>query len=139
MAHLGKPLTVFGDGSQVRSFCHVDDAVEGVCRVLLGEKSSGEVFNIGNDTEPISITDLAKRVIEESGKDLPIEYIEMKNADREASREIFMRRPDISKAREILGYEPTVSIREGIRRLIDKADSIPESWIEPLATASTST
>lgn len=131
MAMEGLPLTVYGDGKQVRSFCYMEDAARGVVKALLSSDAVGEVFNIGNDQEPISVTDLAQRVISVSGRDIPLKYVQMEESDRKSSREIYMRRPDITKARTVLGYEPQVSLDEGIKRLFEHG-RIPESWIEPL-------
>lgn len=104
----GEGITVFGDGSQTRSFCYVDDLVEGIYRLLLSDYHLP--VNIGNPTE-ITILDFAKEVIELVGnpkakiihKDLPVDDPKI-------------RQPDISKAKEILGWEPKIDRQEGLRR-----------------------
>lgn len=123
--------TVYGTGDQVRSFCNTRDAARGVYLALTSGASSGEVFNIGNDSEPISIKELAQMVIDISGKDFEIEYREMGHSDREGGREIYMRRPDISKAKRLLGYEPRVRLEDGIRELFEKGN-IAETFFEPV-------
>ncbi|MFT4537874.1 MAG: dTDP-glucose 4,6-dehydratase [Planctomycetota bacterium] len=105
----GEPLTVFGDGSQTRSFCYVDDLVEGIFRLLM----SDEVLptNIGNPTE-MTILQFAEKVIEMTGSRSVIEYKELPEDDPK------VRQPDITKARTILGWEPKVDLDDGLRRTL---------------------
>jgi len=121
---------VYGSGDQVRSFCYMDDAAKGVYLALTKDEANGEVFNIGNDEE-ISMTDLARKVIEISGKDTKIQYVNMAEADRSEGRDILFRKPDISKARKLIGYSPQVCLDDGIRKLINHGN-IPGSWFEPM-------
>lgn len=104
----GQPLTVYGDGFQSRSFCYVSDLVEGLLRAVFTPKTAGEVFNLGNPDE-YRIIDLAERVKQLAGSGSPIE--------RRPGRpeEISRRRPDIAKARSILGWVPTVGLDDGLR------------------------
>jgi dTDP-glucose 4,6-dehydratase len=106
----GDPLTVYGDGSQTRAFCYVDDLVEGIYRLLMSEE--GRPVNIGNPDE-ITIQEFAEEIIEVTGSDSPITYEELPEDDPE------VRQPDISRAKEILDWEPTVDRREGLRRTLD--------------------
>jgi dTDP-glucose 4,6-dehydratase len=106
----GEDLTVFGDGSQTRSFCYVDDQVEGIYRLLLSDYS-GPV-NIGNPNE-ISILDFAKEIINLTGTDQKIVFKELPQDDP------MQRQPDISRAREILKWEPKVSREEGMKITYD--------------------
>jgi len=107
----GKPLTVYGDGTQTRSFCYVEDLVEGLLR--LGEADvSGEVFNFGNPAE-ISILELARLVKRLTGATSKIVFLP-KLRDDPAKR-----RPDISKARELLKWGPKIPLEEGLRKTID--------------------
>lgn len=105
----GEDITVFGDGSQTRSFCYVDDLVEGIYRLL----RSDEVMpvNIGNPAE-VSILDFAKEVIELTGSTSKIVFKELPQDDPK------VRRPDITRAREILGWEPQVERRVGLERTL---------------------
>ncbi|MCS7012680.1 MAG: SDR family oxidoreductase [Chloroherpetonaceae bacterium] len=109
----GEPMTVFGDGSQTRSFCYVSDLVEGVWRLLHTEIY--EPVNIGNPSE-ITILDFAKEVQaivrELTGKEVPITFKPLPADDPR------QRRPDITRAREVLGWEPKVDRAEGLRRTI---------------------
>lgn len=102
----GKELTIFGDGTQTRSFCYVDDLVEGIYRLLLSD--CVDPVNIGNPDE-ITIGEFAEEVIELVGKGT-VSYHPLPVNDPKK------RRPDISKAREVLGWEPSISRAEGIRR-----------------------
>lgn len=102
----GKELTIFGDGSQTRSFCYVDDLVEGIYRLLLSD--CVDPVNIGNPDE-ITIGAFAEEVIELVGKGT-VSYHPLPVNDPKK------RRPDITKAKEVLGWEPTISRAEGIRR-----------------------
>lgn len=108
---------IYGDGEQVRSFCYVEDAARGLVDALLTE-TNGEVFNIGNDREPISMKDLANKVIELSGKSLIPDFVSYEQSDRESSREISKRIPCIKKAKSLLGYEPTFSLEQGLKRML---------------------
>lgn len=102
----GEDLTVFGDGSQTRSFCYVDDLVEGIYRLLLSDYS--EPVNIGNPDE-ISIKDFAEEIIKLTGTDQKIVYKPLPQDDP------MQRKPDISRAKEVLGWEPKVSRSEGLK------------------------
>ncbi len=105
----GEDLTVFGDGTQTRSFCYVDDLVEGICRLL----SSGEVYpvNLGNPDE-ITLLELAHRILGVTGSKSRIVYRPLPEDDPK------VRRPDIGKAKRLLGWEPRVSLDEGLQRVL---------------------
>jgi dTDP-glucose 4,6-dehydratase len=103
----GAPLTVFGDGSQTRSVCYVDDLVEGIWRLLLSDTS--EPVNIGNPAE-MTILEFARTVIELTGSRSTIEFRDLPVDDPQ------VRQPDITRAREILGWEPAVLLRPGLER-----------------------
>jgi dTDP-glucose 4,6-dehydratase len=105
----GEPLTVFGTGSQTRSFCYVEDNVEGMWRLL--HSSFQDPVNIGNPQE-MTILEFARAVQRLVGTDLPIVHRPLPEDDPR------VRRPDISRAREVLGWEPRVSFDEGMRRTI---------------------
>jgi len=102
----GEPLTVFGDGSQTRSFCYVDDLIEGIWR-LLGSDYVGPV-NIGNPRE-LSLLEMARKIIEVAGSPSEIVFRGLPPDDPR------VRRPDIALAREALGWEPRVPIEQGLR------------------------
>lgn len=123
------PPVVYGDGSQIRSFCFVEDAAEGAAKALLTDKN--QIFNIGNDKESISMKDLAYKVIKISGKKIEPEFISMSESDRQSSREIKRRIPCIDKARNLLGYEPQFSLEDGIKQIMD-TNCIIETWFESL-------
>jgi len=108
---------IYGDGNQVRSFCYVEDAVRGIVDTLFCD-THGEVFNIGNDTEPISMKELAFRVIKLSGKPLEPRFVSYEESDRKSTREIECRIPSIAKAKNILGYEPHIPLDEGLKRML---------------------
>jgi dTDP-glucose 4,6-dehydratase len=105
----GEDLTVFGDGSQTRSFCYVDDLVEGIWRLL----KSDEVLptNLGNPAE-MTILEFAEKVLEITGASSKIRFEELPVDDPK------VRQPDITKARKILGWEPKVDLDEGLRRTL---------------------
>ena len=106
----GEDFTVFGDGSQTRSFCYVDDQVEGIYRLLLSDYS--DPVNIGNPDE-ISILDFAEEIINLTGTDQKIVFEELPQDDP------MQRQPDITRAKEILGWEPKVSRGEGMKITYD--------------------
>src|SRR5438034_8098579 len=110
----GEPLTVFGDGSQTRSFCYVSDLVDGIYRLLLSDEP--EPVNIGNPQE-MTILQFAQKIKELTGSSSPITFIQPK--DMRIKDDPKVRQPDISKARRVLGWEPKVHVDEGLRRTID--------------------
>ncbi|MFQ5693140.1 MAG: UDP-glucuronic acid decarboxylase family protein [Nitrospinota bacterium] len=105
----GEPLTVFGDGSQTRSFCYISDLVEGIVR--LSRSDCAEPVNLGNPSE-ISINDLARLITRMTGNRSPVEYHPLPADDPK------VRRPDITRARELLGWTPVVDLEEGLRRTV---------------------
>ena len=109
-ALLGEPLTIYGDGLQTRSFCYVGDEIEGIYQLFL--RGDNEPTNIGNPEEH-TVKGLAELIVKLTGTTSPIEYRDLPVDDPK------VRRPDISKARAQLGWEPTVSVHEGISRTID--------------------
>ena len=117
----GEPPVVYGTGEQVRAFCHVNDAAQGVASALVSPRAANEVFNIGNHREPICMKDLAAKVVELSGNGVAPRFVPMTESDRMPGREIFRRLPDIGKAAQTLHYEPAVSLTEGLRELLAQA------------------
>jgi dTDP-glucose 4,6-dehydratase len=107
-----RPITVFGDGSQTRSFCFVSDEVAGI--IALAESGYHNPVNVGNPDE-FTLLELAKTVIEVTGSRSEIVFEALPTDDPQ------VRRPDITLAREILGWEPKVPLREGLRQTIDEA------------------
>ena len=105
-----RPLTVFGDGSQTRSFCYVDDLIRGL--VALAESDVHDPVNIGNPSE-MSLLEMAQLIIELTGASSEVVYEALPVDDPQ------VRQPDITRARELLGWEPEVDVREGLRRTID--------------------
>jgi len=110
----GEPLTVYGDGSQTRSFCYVSDMVEGIYRLLLSQET--EPVNIGNPDE-MTILDFARKVIELTGSSSSITFVQPEDVRIKDDPKV--RQPDISKARRVLNWEPTVSLEEGLRKTIE--------------------
>ena len=108
----GKPLTVFGDGSQTRSFCYVEDLIRGL--MLLMESDEHQPINIGNPTE-YTLQQLAETVIEVTGSKSEIVYEALPVDDPQ------VRQPDITKAREILGWEPAIGLEEGLKLTIEQS------------------
>jgi dTDP-glucose 4,6-dehydratase len=105
-----KPLTVFGDGSQTRSFCYVDDLVRGL--VALADSGEHLPVNLGNPLE-MSLLDLAEAVIRVSGSKSEIVFEALPVDDPQ------VRQPDITRARQVLGWEPEVGLEDGLRRLLE--------------------
>jgi dTDP-glucose 4,6-dehydratase len=105
-----EPLTVFGDGSQTRSFCYVSDLVEGIYRLLMSDEVNPT--NIGNPAE-MTVLQFAETIKRLVGTDAPIEFRPLPEDDPK------IRRPDITKARTLLGWEPHVPLEEGLQRTID--------------------
>jgi dTDP-glucose 4,6-dehydratase len=108
----GEPLTVYGDGTQTRSFCYVDDLVEGIYRALQVEGAIGQIINLGNDGE-MTILELAEHIknITRSSSELTYQPLPEDDPQR--------RRPRLDRAKTILGWEPRVSLEEGLRRVVE--------------------
>jgi len=117
-ALLGRPITVFGDGKQSRTFTYVGDVVEVLVKLAEEKAAVGQVFNIGGKEE-ISIEDLAKKVKQLTGSDSEIVYIPYSQAYEEGFEDMPRRVPDISKINKLLGFEPRVSLEETIEKVID--------------------
>jgi dTDP-glucose 4,6-dehydratase len=107
-----RPITIFGDGSQTRSFCYVSDLIEGMIR--LAESGYHLPCNVGNPDE-FTLLELAETVIEVTGSKSELVYEALPTDDPQ------VRQPDISLAKELLGWEPTVNLREGLQRTIEHA------------------
>jgi dTDP-glucose 4,6-dehydratase len=105
----GEPLTLYGDGGQTRSFCYVSDEVEGIYRLFQSDEV--EPVNVGNPVE-FTIRELAAVVLDETGSASGLEVHPLPEDDPK------IRQPDITRARTLLGWEPTVDLREGLRRTI---------------------
>jgi dTDP-glucose 4,6-dehydratase len=109
-AIMNDDLTVFGDGSQTRSFCYVDDQIDGIYKLLMSFEV--EPVNIGNPSE-ITIKQFAEEIIKLTGSKSKIVYKDLPQDDPK------LRRPDITKARKVLGWEPKVDREEGLKRTIE--------------------
>jgi len=120
----GEDLTVFGDGSQTRSFCYVDDLIEGIYRLLLSD--CADPVNIGNPDE-ITISEFAEEIIRLTGTDQKVIYKDLPTDDPK------VRQPDITKARAILGWEPKVSREEGLKITYEYFKSLPKERLHETA------
>ena len=107
----GRPITIYGDGSQTRSFCYVDDTVEGLIRLMATPDEVTGPINIGNPGE-LSVRALAELVIAKTGATVELELCDLPADDPK------QRQPDIGRARELLGWEPRVTLDEGLDRTI---------------------
>jgi UDP-glucose 4-epimerase len=113
----GQPITVFGDGTQSRSFTYVGDVVRAMVALINEPRAVGQVFNIGNGRE-ITISDLAARIKQITGSKSPIVKIPYDQAYEAGFEDMPRRVPDISKIRALIGYEPTVELDEILTRVI---------------------
>jgi UDP-glucuronate decarboxylase len=112
----GKPITVFGDGSQTRSFTYVTDQIEGLLRLAALDDAEGQVINIGNVNE-ITVLELARKVIALTGSKSALTFHPLPEDDP------LRRRPDVTKAKKILDWQPKVPLEKGLGRMIE--------WIKP--------
>ncbi len=122
-----RPITIYGDGTQTRSFCYVDDTVDALIRFMNTPDDVTGPFNVGNPVE-ISVRELARKVIDLSGSDVELNYSPLPVDDPR------QRQPDIRQAREILGWEPKVDLTDGLARTISWfrdafASSAPDSLL----------
>lgn len=116
----GRPITIYGDGSQTRSFCYVDDLIEGFLRLMATDPSVTGPVNLGNPTE-FTIRQLADVIREVVGKAVPIVELPLPQDDPK------QRRPDITMARDLLGWEPKVQLRQGIEATVAYFDRLLSS------------
>jgi dTDP-glucose 4,6-dehydratase len=112
----GKPVTVYGDGSQTRSFCYVDDLIRGL--IVLAESGEHLPVNIGNPGE-FTLLELAETVIRLTGSTSEIVFEALPVDDPQ------VRQPDITRARQLLGWEPQVGLEDGLRRTIESLGREP--------------
>jgi len=111
-ALMDEDLTIYGDGSQIRAWCYIDDIVDGLLLCLETDGATGNAFNIGNPTSTITVYNLAKRIVDLSRSGSKVKFKESNSVDIE------VRVPNIEKARKILGYEPKIDLDEGLLRTI---------------------
>ena len=116
----GQPITVFGDGTQSRSFTYVGDVVEALITLASEPRAIGDVYNIGNIDE-ISIKDLAERVKAMTGSQSPIQFIPYDQAYEAGFEDMPRRVPDLTKLRDLIGYQPKVQLDEILRLVIEHA------------------
>jgi len=109
----GQPLVIYNGGEQVRAWCYVDDLVDGLLRVLFEDRAVGQVFNLGNPDQALTVKELAECIVRVSGSTSKIE------AGVRSGPDVEVRTPDISRARELLGFAPRVGLEEGLRRTLD--------------------
>ena len=114
----GKPLTIYGDGSQTRSFCYVDDLVDGILRLM--ESDLHEPVNLGNDEER-TLLDLARLILQLTGSTSPITFKPLSTDDPK------VRRPDLTLARKALRWQPRVGLAEGLQKTI--------AWFRPILSS----
>ncbi|MDI6902830.1 MAG: SDR family oxidoreductase [Methanocellales archaeon] len=107
-----EPITVYGDGSQTRSFCYISDMVNGICKAMFSKEMSGEVVNLGSQNE-ITVLELAERIKKLTNSNSKIIFKKLPEDDPK------QRCPDISKAREILSWEPKVDLDAGLNKTIE--------------------
>jgi dTDP-glucose 4,6-dehydratase len=106
----GEDITIYGDGSQTRSFCYVDDLVDGIRKLL--DSDEAEPVNLGNPEE-ISVLDFAKEILRLTGSKSRVVFCPLPQNDPK------VRQPDITKAKKVLGWEPKVSRQEGLRKTVE--------------------
>jgi nucleoside-diphosphate-sugar epimerase len=111
-------INIDGDGSQTRSFCYVSDMVEGIFKAMFTDKTKGEIFNLGNPDE-YTIKELADKIVKLTGSNSEIKYSGSFRKD-----DPMRRKPDIAKAKGILGWEPKISVDEGLQKTIEYYKSL---------------
>lgn len=112
-----RPITVYGDGQQVRCFTYVGDVIKAAVALMDSPKTVGQVFNIGNN-KGISILDLAKKIIEKTGSKSEIKLVPYDEAYEEGFEDMRIRVPDLSKAKSYIDYQPTVELDEILDKVI---------------------
>jgi UDP-glucose 4-epimerase len=118
-AVLGHPITVYGDGKQSRCFTYVTDVIDALVKLAEHEDAVGQVFNIGNDREEVTILDLAQRVKKRTKTASEIVFVPYDKAYEEGFEDMPRRVPDLTKVRKLIGYEPRVQLDEILDRVMD--------------------
>ena len=113
----GRPLTVYGDGSQTRCFAHVRDTVRGILGLIDAPGSVGGVYNIGTSTE-IPIIEIARRVIEHTESDSEIDFVPYEDAYEDGFEELGRRKPDTTAIRELTGWRPELTVDDAIKDVV---------------------
>jgi dTDP-glucose 4,6-dehydratase len=113
----GDPLTIYGDGSQTRSFCYVDDLIRGIVAMI--DCAASGPLNLGN-AEEFTVADFARLVLRVTGSDSPVEHLPLPVDDPTR------RCPDITRARQVLGWQPQIRVEDGVRRTVEWFRSRPE-------------
>lgn len=116
-AILNKPITIYGDGSQTRSFCYIDDMAEGLMLAMFSDKTKGEVINLGNPDER-KISELATIIKDITSSQSDIVFEELPEDDPK------VRKPDISKAEKLIGWSPKIDIEQGVKKTVEYFKSI---------------
>lgn len=117
-ALLGKSITVYGNGRQTRCFTYVKDLIDTVIKLPESRNNSGEIYNIGSEEE-ISIEDLAKKIKKKTGSESEIVYVPYEEAYEEGFEDMLKRKPDISKIKKKVGFEPKVTLDKALDLIID--------------------
>lgn len=108
-----QPLIIYGDGLQIRAWCHVDDLMSAIPKLIENHKTDGEVLNIGNPSQAITILNLAEKIIEMTNSKSRLKFLHKRAVD------VDVRVPNITKIKKLIGYQPKISIREGLKRTIN--------------------
>ena len=114
----GDPLTVYGDGRQIRCFCHVLDVVPALVRLVADENAHGKAFNLGS-SDPVTIGDLARRVITATGSTSDIVYVPYEQAHYPGFQDVQRRVPDCRRARKQVGFSPTRTLDDIIHDIVE--------------------
>lgn len=117
-ALLGKPITVYGDGTQSRSFAHVSDVVAAITKLMDEPAAEGDIFNVGNNEE-VTIKDLALKVKEMTGSQSEIDYVPYEKAYGPGFEDMERRCPNINKLKNAIGFEPSYDLESIIKSVID--------------------
>jgi len=125
----GEPLTVYGDGSQTRCLCDVEDVAPFLLRMATHPAANGRVFNVGSDVE-ISILELAQRIVSIAGSDSSIHTVPYEKVYAPGFEDLERRVPDLSRARETLGWAPRISLEASLSRILSagRRDDDSAAW-----------
>ncbi len=115
----GEPLTVYGDGAQQRTFCHVADILDALCRLISHPEAYGRVFNLGG-IEEVSIDELAQRVLAVTGSKSKVRYVTYEQAYEEGFEDMLRRVPDTTRAHDLVGFDPATTLDEIITTVVEE-------------------
>jgi UDP-glucose 4-epimerase len=127
----GRPLEIYGDGTQTRCFCHVQDTIRALSSLMESGDTAGEIYNVGS-TERVTIAELAARVLETTGSRSEIVYVPYEEVYGQGIDDMLHRQPSIAKVEQAIGWQPTRSLDEILADVLEQTRAAPAFVSDPI-------